>query len=336
MAKGANQKQRLIRVLQILTEKTNEEHPMTREQLTVELERYGISAERKTIYDDINTLIDMGFDIVTKKGKDAGYFCASRDFELAELKLLVDAVQSSKFITKKKSQELIAKIDTLTDIHSASRLKRNVVVENRVKTANEKIFYNVDMIHEAITKEKVITFKYSELTVDYSVKGYYKKTYRRGGDRYIAEPWALVWSDENYYLVAFDRYKQLERHFRVEKMEDIQITDEGFSAKEERGSFNAAEFEKKVFAMFGGREEFVRLRFRNDLIGVAVDRFGTDISLMKEDENHFSIGVKVAVSPQFYGWLGSLGGGVKILSPNSAAEEYTAFLRQALGGQTEE
>ena len=336
MAKSANQKQRLIRVLQILMEKTNEDNPITREGLTVELERYGITAERKTIYDDINTLLDMGFDIVAKKGKDAGYFCASRDFELAELKLLVDAVQSSKFITKKKSQELIAKIDKLTDVHSAAKLKRNVVVENRVKTANEKIFYNIDIIHEAVTKEKTITFKYCELTVDYSAKNSYRKTYRRNGERYAAEPWALVWSDENYYLVAFDTHKKVKRHFRVEKMEDIQITEAGFAAKEEKTKFNAAEYEKKVFSMFGGEEEFVRLCFRNDLIGVAIDRFGTDVSLMKEDENHFSIGIKVAVSPQFYGWLCSLGNGVKILAPDSVAEEYIQLLGNALGAQTEE
>ena len=318
MAKGANQKQKLIRILDIIMRRTDEAHPMSCEQILSELERMGISAERKSFYDDINTLLDMQYDIVCTKGKNAGYFCGSHMFELAELKLLVDAVQSSKFITKKKSEELIKKINRLTDIYSAEKLKRQVCVENRVKTANESIFYIIDALQEAINLNRRISFKYVEWVLDFSSPDREKKSYRRKGEEYVADPWALVWADENYYLVAYDVNAGLKKHFRVDKMESVTQTGLARDRNVELERFNAADYEKKVFSMFGGEEQFVRLSFPNRLIGVVIDRFGKDIMLSKEDEGHFSAGVTVAVSPQFYGWVFALGEGARILSPEKA------------------
>lgn len=314
MSKSANQKLKLLYLMKILLENTDENHTLTVPQMIEELSRYNISAERKSIYDDLEALRFFGVDIDCLKSKTTGYYVASRNFELPELKLLADAVVSSKFITEKKSAELIKKIESLTSIHEARQLQRQVYVVGRVKTINEKIYYNVDTIHQAIAQNKQVCFRYFEYNINK------EKRYRRDGERYCASPYALSWDDENYYMIAYyDKYDNLS-HFRVDKMESIEVMEDRCIGLPDKKPFNLAEYAKKTFNMFGGDEEKVTLQFDNSLIGVILDRFGKEISIIKADENSFIINIDVLISPIFLGWVFEFGDKVKILYPESLIE----------------
>ncbi len=318
--KNSNQKLKLLYLMKILLEQTDEENTLSVPRMIEELERYGVSAERKSIYDDLECLRLFGLDICSVKGKGVGYFVASRDFELPELKLLVDSVQASKFITKKKSLDLISKIEGLTSKHNATKLRRQVFVTNRVKTVNEKIYYNVDKIHEAISKNQQIKFRYFELGVDK------KKVYRKEGGLYTESPLALSWDDENYYMIVYKtKYKSF-THYRVDKMEDISLSDEKREALEK--SFDVSEYTKSVFSMFGGREVNVTVKFENSLAGVVFDRFGVDVPTMKLDDGHFSCNLNVAVSPVFLAWIAEFGTKAEIISPQTVVDEMKNFVEQ--------
>jgi len=327
MAKSANQKLKLLYIAKILNEKTDEEHPITTKELIEELEKYEIRAERKSIYDDMEQLQQFGYDIVSSKSKSAGgYYLASREFELPELKLLVDAVQSSKFITIKKSKELIRKLESFANIYDGKQLQRQVFVSNRVKTENEKIYYNVDEIHRGIQLNKKISFQYFEWNIGK------KMQFRKEGDRYQVSPWALIWRDENYYLVAFDENDSKIKHYRVDKMNEISLEEESRNGLEHFEQFNIAEYANRTFGMYGGREEIVTLQFTNRLVGVVLDRFGKEVDIRKRDEEHFLVRVKVALSGQFYGWITGIGPEAKIIAPNSVVEEYKEYLQAILEG----
>ena len=220
MAKSSNQKLKLLYLLKMLEEKTDEENTMTINDMIVELERYGIKAERKSIYADLEALRHYGLDITSRKSKTTDYFVASRLFELPELKLLVDAVQCSKFVTHKKSNELIKKIESLASNKQAQSLHRQVYVTNRVKTINESIYYNVDRLHAAIAENRQVSFKY----FDYDVKK--EKVFRKNGDKYTVSPYGLSWDDENYYLITFSTKYNGFTHYRVDRMIDIDLLDE--------------------------------------------------------------------------------------------------------------
>ena len=215
VAKSANQKLKLIYLLRFLEEKSDEEHPVRLQDMLEELKRYSVSAERKTIYSDLEALREAGYDIQQAGG---AYWLAERRFELAELKLLVDSVQASRFITRKKSGELIGKLEALTSVGEARQLQRQVYVLNRVKTMNESIYYNVDGIHAAIAHGNQIRFRY----FDYDVRK--EKVYRRGGGAYQVSPFALTWAEENYYLVAYSSEAKQLRHYRVDRMSDLRET----------------------------------------------------------------------------------------------------------------
>ncbi|MBE6632602.1 MAG: WYL domain-containing protein [Ruminococcaceae bacterium] len=325
MPKKENQKLKLMYLAQIFTSRSDEEHPLTMQDIISALEGYGISAERKSLYSDMELLRDFGYDIVSKKtGRGCDYFLASRDFELPELKLLVDAVQSSKFITQKKSEKLIKKLDALTSIHQAKELRRNVVVSGRIKAMNESIYYNVDKLHYAILRDKRISFKYFEWTADK------EKNYRHNGKRYDVSPWHLMWDDENYYLVAYDTESNMIRHYRVDKMEDIRLSEDIRLGKEHFKDFSAAEYSAKHFGMFGGDETLVRLRVKNTLAGVIIDRFGKEPSFFKNGDGSFELSVRVNLSPQFYGWIMSFGGDISVLSPDTAVTELKAMAERIL------
>ncbi|MGI5971892.1 MAG: helix-turn-helix transcriptional regulator [Oscillospiraceae bacterium] len=314
MPKSPNQKLKLLYLFRILHEKTDENHSLTMSQIIDELGRYGISAERKSIYDDLEALRVFGVDIACIRSKNVSYCIAGRGFELPELKLLADAVASSKFITEKKSEELIRKIGSLTSVYEAAQLRRQVYVSGRVKTMNEKIYYNVDKIHQAIARNRQISFRYFEYTVEK------EKRYRNDGEDYTASPFALSWDDEYYYLIAlYDKRPNLS-HFRVDKMECIEILEENRSPLPDGKQFNPAEYSRKVFNMFGGEEERIRLKFDNSLIGVVLDRFGKDVMVMREGEHSFIVTVDALISPPLLGWLFSFGDKVKVLSPESLAE----------------
>ena len=318
--KSSNQKLKLLYLMKILLEQTDEEHPLSVPQLIAELKRYDVSAERKSIYDDLECLRLFGLDICSVKSKSYGYFVASRDFELPELKLLVDSVQASKFITKKKSLELISKIESLAGKYAATKLRRQVYVTNRVKTVNEQIYYNVDKIYEAISENRQITFRYFELDVDKN------KVYRKDGGVYCESPLALSWDDENYYMIVYKRKYGNFAHYRVDKMDSIEMCDEKRDLPEQ--DFDLSEYTKSVFSMFGGKAVNISVKFENSLAGVVFDRFGTDIPTMRVDENHFVCNLNVAVSPVFLGWLVGFGSKAEILSPDFVVDEMKELIKQ--------
>lgn len=324
MPKSFHQKLKIIYLMEAFQKKSDEEHPLTVNDLIHYLNNYGISAERKTIYDDIEMLRVYGMDIVSRREKPSGFFLANRTFEMAELKLLVDAVQSSKFITQKKSRQLIHKLESLTSEYEAKKLQRQVFVGTRVKTMNESIYYNIDQIHEAISQNRQISFQYYEWTVSKEMR------LKKDGERYLISPWGLIWRDENYYLVGLDERSGIVKHYRVDKMLRISIEKDPRSGEEMFRDFDAAQFATKTFGMFGGREVTVRLIFENHFVGVVLDRFGHDTMLRKVDEEHFTIHVRVNVSSQFFGWLAGLGSGAVLASPGSVREEYKEFLQKAL------
>jgi predicted DNA-binding transcriptional regulator YafY len=311
----SSRKLKLLYLYKILWENTDENHSITVNELISRLKEYGVLAERKAIYADIELLKQFGLDIICEKERANKYFVGARDFELPELKLLVDAVQSSKFITYKKSRELIKKIEKLCSNHEAKTLNRNVVVADRIKTMNESIYYNVDVIHSAIQENKQIRFKYFEYTVDKKIK------FRRNGQYYVASPYALSWSDDNYYLIAYyQRYNDIS-NFRVDRMKSIEMIDEKRKLTEEFKSFNIAEYSNKIFNMYSGKMESVKLQFDNSLINVVMDRFGKDVIIQNREGNCFCIIVDVIASNTFLGWLSMFGDKVKILSPESLKQK---------------
>lgn len=326
MPKTSNQKLKLLYIIKILSEQTDEQHYMSAGRLIEELAKYDIKAERKSIYDDMNQLMDFGYDIVLVKSRtNGGYYLASREFELAELKLLVDVVQSSRFITLKKSKELIQKLEKMASREEAKQLQRQVYVANRVKTANESIYYNVDDIHKAIQNNAQIRFQYLEWNLEKQLVP------RKEGRRYQVSPWALTCKDENYYLIAHDKEENKIKHFRVDKMGNIEVLEE----EKREGSdlferFDIADYANKTFGMFGGTEEVVTLQFHNSLIGVVMDRFGKEVSVRKREEDTFSVRVKVAVSGQFFGWLTGLGEKVKIVAPEDTVRQYREYMENII------
>lgn len=324
MAKSANQKLKLLYLLKILTEQSDEEHCLSTQALIDALAGYGIKAERKSIYDDIAQLTDFGYDIALVKARTGGgYYLAGREFELAELKLLVETVQASRFLTAKKSRELISKIEKLASKAQAGQLQRQVYVANRIKTANESIYYIVDDIHRAIQRNEQISFQYLEWNLDKALVP------RKGGKTYRVSPWALTCKDENYYLIAHDEEEEKIKHFRVDKLGYIKVL-EGVKRQgaELFERFDIADYANKTFGMYGGREEMITLEFENRLIGVVMDRFGKEVSIRRRDGEHFSVRVSVAVSGQFFGWLTGLGMGAKLAAPQEAVDEYREYLRQ--------
>ncbi|MBQ7919835.1 MAG: WYL domain-containing transcriptional regulator [Lachnospiraceae bacterium] len=316
MAKGAGQKLKLLYIIKILSEQTDEFHPITTKDLIVKLEEYGVSAERKSIYNDISQLTDFGYDIIQIDNRSGGgYYLGARDFELAELKLLVDAVQSSRFITQKKSRELISKLEKLTSRHDGIVLQRQVFVAGRIKTENESIFYHVDTIHKAIFENRKIGFVY----LDYDVSK--KLVPRKGGQKYIISPWALIWKEENYYLLGYDNKDEMVKHYRVDKMDAVEMTGENRDGGDAFENIDLAQYTNKAFGMYSGEEETVTLSFQKSLLGVVIDRFGTDISI-REDGEKLRARVKVLVSGQFFGWLCGIGSGITIAGPDKVREEY--------------
>lgn len=315
MPKGTNQKLKLYYLAKIMVNNTDDEHAMTLQDIKKALEQYEITADRKSLYDDFNVLRDMGIDILgEQRGRSYYYHVGKKKFELAELKLLVDAIQSSKFITVKKSHELIRKLESFASRYEASQLQRQVVVAGRIKTMNESIYYNVDAIHSAIANNQMIQFQYFQ----WNTKK--KMEMRHDGQFYKISPWALTWDDENYYLVGYDAQADKIKHYRVDKMRKLSIMKEKREGREHFKQFNLAAYTKKNFGMFGGEEVNVRMQFSNDLVGVVIDRFGKDIIISPVDEEHFVVNVNVAISSQFFGWVFALGTGVKILAPENVVE----------------
>ena len=312
---GENQKLKMLYLVKIFEEETDDLHALTMPEIRDRLAEYGVNADRKTLYEDFDVLRGYGVDIIAEKeGRNCLYHLGSRDFELPELKLLVDAVQSSRFITDKKSKELIKKLESLVSRHEGSRLQRQVLIAGRVKTMNESIYYNVDKIHEAIGSNRQISFRYFDWNLDKEMVP------RRDGRLYRLSPWALMWDDEKYYLVAFDSEHGSIRHYRVDKMTGISMLDEPREGQEAFSRFNIAHYTNTLFGMYAGDETKVTIEAENGMVGVLIDRFGKDIIIAPVDRDHFRTTVTVAVSSHFLGWIMSLDGDVRIVAPESVVD----------------
>lgn len=320
MPKSINQKLKLLYLLDYLRENSNEEHPVSREKIEDYLGSLDIQVERKTIYDDIARLNEYGACIEQIKGKYGGYYCDSHLLELPEIKLLVDAVQSSKFITEKQSLELIKKLETFTNKYDAGQLHRQVVVQDRVKTKQTNVFSNIDHISNAISDNKQIRFKYMQYNIHKELE------FKHDGKEYELSPIFLLNDNENYYLVAFDSKYGNIKHFRVDKMKNVHAIKkdrEGTSnlTKEEISSYS-----KKMFGMYHGDEKQVTIKFNSYLIGPVLDKFGKDIIVIpSRDEQSFTVTVNVAVSKQFYAWLCGFSGECEVISPKEVREELKAI-----------
>lgn len=319
-------KLRTLYIMKMLLERTDEKYTVSAADIDMALHDYGMSADRKTVYNDIETLREFGMDVLQTKGTNGGYYIGSRQFELPELKLLVDAVQASKFISRRKSEELIRKLESLASEHDARQLQRNVFIYNRPKTGNETIYYNVDQIHTAILENRQIQYQYAEWTVKKELRP------KKQGAVYTVSPWSLTWDDANYYLIAYDEGADCMKHYRVDKMQRTCVTEQERIGKERFQDFDLVEFSKKTFSMYGGRDEEVTLQCGNELIGVILDRFGTDVMVIPADDGQFRVRVLVAVSPQFFGWVTGIGSRLRITGPGRVQEEYREYLQGILQG----
>lgn len=324
MAKGERQKLKLLALLDILKRKSDEDHPLTMAQIIDQLALQGISAERKSLYDDMEALRLFGYDVVSVKSKQTGYYLGERQFSLPELKVLAGAVESSRFITKKKSEELIAKLSEDAGEYSARTLKRQLHISNRVKSMNESIYYHVFDIHSAIASGCRIRFRY------FFINEKKERVYRRDGKHYEVSPFALTWADENYYLIAYDATQGALRHYRVDKMTELTVTSLPREGKELFDVCDISDYSQSVFGMFGGERRDVTLRVSNSLAGVIIDRFGTDLLLSPDGDGHFLVRVRVAVSPIFFGWVFGFGNGVEITAPEAVRAAFRAHALNAL------
>ncbi|MBE7045850.1 MAG: WYL domain-containing protein [Ruminococcaceae bacterium] len=324
MPKESNQKLKMLYLLKILSENTDETHHMGMNEIIDKLALNGIKAERKSIYSDIEELKFFGVDIICEKNKTFGYYIGSRDFELPELKLLVDSVQCSKFITEKKSLELIHKLEALTSRHNANKLQRQVYVADRVKNLSEIIYYNVDSLHEAIYDGYKIAFKYYEYSPDK------ERVLRNNGDDYVVSPYSLTYSDDNYYLIChYPKHEGGLSHFRVDKMADIRILKE--KCEDVRTvtdeDFNLGEYSKKIFSMYAGKTQTVQILCHNSVINPVIDRFGENVMVRKEDDEHFIVTAKIFASPTFFAWVFTFGDRMKIISPTDTVDRFKEMIK---------
>ena len=322
MPKSDNQKLKIFYILDYLEAYSNEKNPVRASDLISMLDRqWGIRCDRKTVYSDIAALQQYGVDIVSIPGKNGGYYIASRNFELPELKLLIDAVQSSRYLTEKKSRELIEKLCSQCNEQDAKLMRRTVLVSGRVKSMNETIYYNVDAIQEAIAQNKQISFRY----FDWDFGG--KRKYR--DKEYLASPYGLCQDHENCYLLAFSSRYGI-TSYRVDRMTDIQLTEEARIPCPELTGKALHDHANRLFQMYSGDALDVKMRFHRSLLNVVIDRFGKDTMLIPDGKDYFNFTVKVAISPMFLSWIIGFGAKAKILYPKSVADACKALCLEAM------
>lgn len=327
MARSAHQQEKLLRLQQIFLQETDEAHPLTMQQLIARLEQQGISAERKSLYHNMESLNQCGVEILSeRRGNQTVYYAAGGSFEAAELRLLADAVASSRFITAKKSAQLLKKLGGLVSRHQSAELQRQVHVAGRVKSMNETIFYLVDELHRAIDQNRAVTFLYFDWALD---AGLIRKP-RHGGKRYCISPWQLLWQDEFYYLIAFDHETASIRHYRVDRMGDICITDQKRQGAEAFAAIRMEDYTARLFGMFGGRPERIVLSCPERLLGVMIDRFGKELRPTRRADGRLELHTDVIPSLPFYGWLLSLGEEVRLEAPAHLQQEFKQTLERIL------
>ena len=316
IARGQNQKLKLLYLYQIFNEKTDENYTLNASELIDELSKYGVSAERKSIYSDIEALKLFGMDINVGTENGRGYYLGERYFQLSEIKMLIDIIQAARFISENKSIELIEKISKLAPISDRKTLKRQIFIANRVKSVNETVYYSVDHLYRAIAENKKVRFRY------YSWDIRKNKLYKNKGQFYYVNPVSMMWADEKYYLIAYDDNAGKIKHYRVDKMESVEICNENVSNDIKRLEFNAADYATRSFSMFGGDVREVRLKGNAESIGIIYDRFGRDVFVVQNPDGSFSVTVKVALSPQFYSWVFGVSDLLMIEGPNDVVESY--------------
>ena len=322
MPKSDNQKLKIFYILDYLEAHSNEKNPVRASELITMLDRqHDIRCDRKTVYSDIAALQQYGVDIVSLPGKNGGYYIASRNFELPELKLLIDAVQSSRYLTEKKSRELIEKLCSQCNEQDAKLMRRTVLVSGRVKSMNETIYYNVDTIQEAIAQNKQITFRY----FDWDFGG--KRKYR--DKEYLASPYGLCQDHENCYLLAFSSRYGI-TSYRVDRMTDIQLAEENRIPCPELTGKALHDHANRLFQMYSGDALDVKMRFHKSLLNVVIDRFGKNTMLIPDGDEYFNFTVKVAISPMFLSWIIGFGAKAKILYPQSVADACKALCMEAM------
>lgn len=333
MAKSPNQKLKILYLAKILLEKTDEDHGLTMGQLLEELDKYGVKAERKSVYDDLEALQLLGMDIMMElRGRNSIYYLASRTFELVDLKLMVDAVQTSQFLTKERSRELIKKIEGLASVYQARMLKGQVHMTNRNKTVNKGAYYTIFHLHMAIAENRQVSFQYFK----WNQRG--ERQLQHDGKLYKVSPWALILDDERYYLVAYDSEAGKSKHYRVDKMLGLTVLDEEREGAEAFADFDMGEYAKKTFGMYGGEDEQVTLRCRNEMANVVIDRFGQDLIFRPvmegvqsvSDSEWFDVTVKVSVSPVFLTWIMNFGGDIKITGPEHVIQQQIELAQKTI------
>ncbi len=323
MKKGLHTKEKLFRVLFFLFDATDSEHGVSVAEVIEHLATFGIHAERKSIYDDFETLGALGFPVGQLGTRPQRYYLQERVFEPAELKLLTDAIVACNFITKERSRALIAKLSRFAGERQAAQLSRAVYVERRAKTENVAVMATIDGLHRALRENRQVSYRY----FDYSCKK--EKQYHRGGARYTLSPYALVWREENYYLIAYDAQADMLKHFRVDKIEALEVLAAPVIRPPRYERFDPADYAGKVFAMYGGTEELVTLWCASRLAGVIIDRFGTEPTFFPSGDG-FRVAQRVALSPNFYAWVMSFGADMEILSPTYVREQMRTHLRRAV------
>ena len=316
-------KPKILYILKILSERTDEAHPLTTNQLIAILQNeYGISAHRTTIPKDMAVLRNFGIDVITIHSTQCKYFIGNRRFELPEIKLLIDAVESSKFITNRKTEELVNKIYTLTSEGNSKKLKRNNYMAGFVKPDNEQIYYIVDAINDAINDKKKISFMYYDYTA------YKEKVLRHDGEVYVISPYHLVWKGDYYYVVGYSDKRESVISFRVDRIATVpEVLEEDADAAPE--DFKLDEFVKTAFNMYCGETCVVDLRCDNKLMKTMIDRFGENVKTYPYDSESFHIITEVEVSQTFLGWVFGFDGDVRILGPESVKEQYRKMIKTA-------
>lgn len=324
MSRGTNQKFKFTYLMKVMLEKTDDDHALTMPQIMDELEKYDVTAERKSIYADFADMTEkFGIEIIKEQiGRETYYHVGSREFELAEVKLLVDAIQSSKFITQTKSKDLIGKIKGFVSEYQGKNLQRQVFIDDRVKTMNESVFYNVDEVYTAINENKKIKFKYYKWDINK------KLVARHNGEWFVLSPWGLTWVDENYYMIAYDEWDGKVKSYRVDKMMRISITDEKRTGQKAFKEYDMANISKATFGMYGGPKKKVKIQFENSMCGVFLDRFGKDIIFRPVNENHSEFYVDVNISRHFFGWLFGMGSKVKLVGPDEVVDQLREYVAE--------
>ena len=320
MARENYRKVKLLKLLELLRKRTDEQHPMTTSEICTAMGELGIPCDRRIVKMDVDNLNDLGYEVmVTMVGHEKAYYVEDRSFSLPELKILIDAVHASSFITKKKSEELIEKLAALAGEHRAEVLKRNMVCFNTRKHSNEKILYTIDTLEEAILNQKKVIFLYFDLDENG------QRVYRRGGHHYVVEPVALVFNEDNYYLTSYSSRHDSTSNYRVDRMDGVKIIEESCGEKAVALRDQVASYTEQAFKMFGGQVEDVVLELDRNLIGVVYDKFGESVRMIPSGENRCIATVKVRISPVFFGWLFQFAGEMDILSPAKLNEEYKQY-----------